>query len=94
MQAVRWSREHWVELVVVSSSLLIADWLNVLVTLDRADLLVRLAQRALQSATGAGKAVWGALRSHRLRTLQQAAAATAVGRARAASAAGLLRSPT
>ena len=30
--AVRYCRAHWVELVLVSSSLLLADWLNVLVT--------------------------------------------------------------
>ena len=32
LQAVRYCRAHWVELVLVSSSLLLADWLNVLVT--------------------------------------------------------------
>eukprot|EP00964_Phaeocystis_antarctica_P014706 scaffold8123_cov66-Phaeocystis_antarctica.AAC.15 len=36
LQAVRYCRAHWVELVLVSSSLLLADWLNVLVT-PRAD---------------------------------------------------------
>ena len=30
LQAVRYCRTHWVELVLVSSSLLLADWLNVL----------------------------------------------------------------
>ena len=32
LQAARYCRAHWVELVLVSSSLLLADWLNVLVT--------------------------------------------------------------
>jgi len=53
---VRYCRTHWVELVLVTSSLLLADWLNVLVTIDRWDPFEAgggAARRSLESVKGA-----------------------------------------
>lgn len=83
LQAVRYCREHWVEVVIVASSLLLADYLNVLVTLDRMDPIVRLAQKALRQAGKIPALLSRALSHHRAHTVQQAVEASVTGKARA-----------
>ena len=67
----------------MASSLLLADYLNVLVTLDRMDPIVRLAQKVLWQAAGAARALSRVLTHHRARMVQQAAEAAVTGQARA-----------
>ena len=83
LQAVRYCRTHWVEVVVVASSLLLADYLNVLVTLDRMDPIVRLAQKVLRQAGGAARALSTVLSHQRARAAAQAVEASVTGQARA-----------
>ena len=61
LQAVRYCRAHWVELVLVSSSLLLADWLNVLVT-PRVDKKAGTFSGLLFS--GSGRVAGGTLPAH------------------------------
>lgn len=79
VKGIKWCREHPVEVASAVSCLLIADFLNVFITIDRLDPLISFLRGLFFPLIKVGKIAWGVIRQHRARTLAQLAADTASG---------------